>query len=316
MPPFPKPRFAYNYDLPSEIKALREYRTRQDRLIPDKDESHLLLATWNIANLGLQERRDSDYQLLAEIIGWFDIVALQEVKDDLKGLRGIQDHLPQYSVLFSDKAGNDERMTFIYDSRVLTLLEEVGEITVPDSELDDIAIPEVAQTFKGFDRNPYFASFEKAKFRFILANAHLFFGSDTSKKDIQRRQLEAYAVGRWADMNAKSRSAYTPNILVMGDFNLPKAEPTDPIFKALTKRGLKLPEHSTKVYSNIRDDKNYDQIAFVPGMKSRITDTKVFDFDGAIFKELYDSRGKEDFVGYLQYYVSDHRILWAQVKIN
>ena len=52
----------------------------------------------------MQERRDKDYRILAELISWFDIVALQEVNDDLTGLRGIEQHLPaSYRAVFSDK---------------------------------------------------------------------------------------------------------------------------------------------------------------------------------------------------------------------
>ena len=41
----------------------------------------------------------------------------------------------------------------------------------------------------------------------------------------------------------------------------------------------------------------------------------VFDFDGALFKTLWDSRGRRDFLAYLRYYVSDHRPLWAEFAI-
>ena len=60
-----------------------------------------------------------------------------------------------------------------------------------------------------------------------------------------------------------------PDILPLGDFNLPKAEPGDPVYNALTRRGLHLPEHSTKIGSSIAADEHYDQIVFFPG------DTKV-----------------------------------------
>jgi len=34
-----------------------------------RDPGRLLVATWNIANLGLQERRDKDYRLIAGLAG-------------------------------------------------------------------------------------------------------------------------------------------------------------------------------------------------------------------------------------------------------
>ena len=45
MPAFPKPKFAFDYDLAAEIEALRDYpKARPDRKIPDKSAKRLLLA--------------------------------------------------------------------------------------------------------------------------------------------------------------------------------------------------------------------------------------------------------------------------------
>jgi len=38
----------------------------------------------------------------------------------------------------------------------------------------------------------------------------------------------------------------------------------------------------------------------------------VFDFDGAIFGDLWQARGRDDFLAYVRYYLSDHRPLWAE----
>jgi len=52
MPPFPKPPFNFDYDVDSEINAMREYRdTKPGRAIPNKALDRLLIATWNVANL-------------------------------------------------------------------------------------------------------------------------------------------------------------------------------------------------------------------------------------------------------------------------
>ena len=63
-------------------------------------------------------------------------------------------------MLFSDTAGNDERMAFLYDSRKATVLEEIGEIAVPPKDLPHIKLPGITETFTGFDRNPYLATFQ------------------------------------------------------------------------------------------------------------------------------------------------------------
>ena len=67
---FPKPAFSYEYEVDAQIAALREYeQTKPGRAIPPKTADRILIATWNIANLGVQERRDKDYRLIAEILG-------------------------------------------------------------------------------------------------------------------------------------------------------------------------------------------------------------------------------------------------------
>jgi hypothetical protein len=57
MPSFPKPTFTFDYDADAERAALRHWRdTQPGRAIPAKAANRLLLATWNIANLGAQDR--------------------------------------------------------------------------------------------------------------------------------------------------------------------------------------------------------------------------------------------------------------------
>jgi len=320
MPSFPKlPPLAY--DPAAEIAALETYRdTKPGRAIPAKAANRLLLASWNIANLGLQKRLPRDYQLLAALIGWFDLIAVQEVNDNLSGLDAIMADLraptdgTDYRIVFSDKAGNNERMAFIYDAAKVTLLDMVGELGIPPTDHKHIKLPGVTRKFTGFDRNPYIAAFACGAFRFTLVNVHLYYGKD-SDDDRDRRSLETYAVGRFADLRRDSGNAYTPHVIAVGDFNMPKAAHGDPIYKALVKRGLKLPKHTTKVGSTIYEDAEYDQIAFFPGLKqSRYLQSGVFDFDGGLLKALYDSTTPGKFRAYMRYYFSDHRILWAAFK--
>lgn len=318
MPSFPRPNFSFSYNVNDEIQHLRDFRdNKPGRSIPTKKATRVLVAAWNIANLGGQDRRQKDYQLIAEIISWFDIVAIQETKDNLEGLRSIQDELPGWSLQFSDKGGNDERMAFIFDSNKIFPLEKVGEIAVPPKDIKYIKLPGITQTFKGFDRNPYISTFVCREFEFLLANCHSFFGS-ANKSDVNRRALEAYALSRWADLRTKDKDAYVTNIIALGDFNMPKAEPGDPIYNALRNRGLERPPHSTRIASSISTDNEYDQIMFFPGeIGDRYTgNTGVFDFDGGIFPSLWQSKTKKQFNAYLRYFISDHRPLWAEFKAN
>jgi endonuclease/exonuclease/phosphatase family metal-dependent hydrolase len=315
VPPFPKPRFDYAYELARERAALRAYRREKPgRQIPAKGKDTLLVATWNIANLGVQDRLASDYALIAEVISWFDLVAVQEVNDDLRGIEAIHDELPaRYDLLFSDASGNRERQAFLYDSRKVRRLREVGRVAIPPSQLPKIARQGTATPFAGFDRGPYLASFEAGSFRFALLNVHLFYGSD-DPADLDRRTLETFAVAWWADRTHRDAKTYVPDIVPLGDFNLPKAEPGDRIFDALVALGLETPPHSSQIGSAIASDNQYDQLAFFPGAtKDRFTGAcSVFDFDGAVFQDLWAQRTPTQFRDYVRYHLSDHRPLWAE----
>jgi endonuclease/exonuclease/phosphatase family metal-dependent hydrolase len=317
VPPFPKPGFAYDYDLAAQTKALRRWRDSEPgRQIPKKQKGKLLFATWNIANLGVQDRLETDYQLMAEMISWFDLASVQEVNDDLNGILAIKRHLPsRYQLLFSDASGNLERQAFLYDSRKITLLEKVSRISIPPSQLPQIKLPGTTTTFRGFDRGPYLATFQVDGFRLMLINVHLYYGSP-APADIERRTLETFAVAWWADRRHRDPRAYVQNIIPLGDFNLPKAAPTDKIYKALTARGLTIPPHTSQIGSAIASDSHYDQIAFFPGgTADHFTGAmNVFDFDGALFRDLWHTHTPKQFLAYTRFHISDHRPLWAELR--
>jgi len=177
MPEFPKPKFEFRYEVDAEIGRLRQWRKKVDRFIPAKSNETLLLATWNIANFGAHDRRDQDHRLIAEILGWFDVIAIQETRSNLSDLDAVAALLPRHRRLFTDTAGNDERMVYLYDAKKgIAVREQVGEVAIEPSELRHIKLPGVTQSFNGFDRNPFLASFQFKNARLTLANVHLYFG--------------------------------------------------------------------------------------------------------------------------------------------
>ncbi|MFD0990401.1 endonuclease/exonuclease/phosphatase family protein [Mariniflexile jejuense] len=312
MPAFPKPNFVYNFDINTEIQNLKTHKSK--RHIPEKTNDKLLIATWNIANLGLQKRWNEHYKLIAEIISWFDVIAIQEANDNLEGLNNIELELPNhYDLIFSDAGGNNERSAFIFDNQKIDRLQLVAEISIPPKDYKHIKLDGVKTKFTGFDRNPYLCSFQWKNHKLIFITVHSFFGSE-KKADVERRSLEAFAISRYADLRKNSKYAFSKNIITMGDFNIPKIEQGDQTYDALMKRGLQLPDHSTQIYSNINDDKQYDQIAFLPSLKSKITANGVFDFDSAMFPDLWQSN-VSNFKKYLKYYMSDHRPMWIQLNL-
>ena len=316
MPPFPRPRFDYDYDVAAQLRALRAHRDRRN--IPAKRDDRLLLATWNVANLGVQERTEADHELIAEIVGWFDLVAIQEANDNLAGIRAVLAQLPpRWRMQFSEAGGNRERAAVLYDGSKIEQLEQTDRLSIPPAELRHVRLKGVSQAFKGFDRGPFLSTFRAGRFSVELVNVHLFFGSDRDREDIERRALETFAVARWCDLRRRSENTYVRDIVALGDFNLPELSESDPIYAALTSRGLELPAHKSAVGgSSLDGHKHYDQVAFFPGETSEFADRiDVFDFDNAVFADLYEERTLAQFLTYVRYHLSDHRPLWAQFEI-
>jgi hypothetical protein len=297
-----------------EVQALRRYRDQAPgRQIPAKGAGHLMLATWNIANLGVQQRTEEAYHLIAEILSWFDLIAVQETNDDLKGLRGIQAKLPnQYAAVFSGASGNNERLTFLYDTTKVERMEKIGGLSIPPADYRNVKVKGSGEKFQGFDRSPYTAAFKSGGTIFLLVNVHSYFGS-SAKKSVTRRQLETFAVARWCEQRRKKKTAYTPNIIALGDFNLPQAT-GDRLYETLISRGLLLPKHSTEMGSSLDGLDHYDQIAYFAGPLAASA-AGVFDFDGAVFRDLWEQRGEDDFFAWVRYYLSDHRPLWAKFSV-
>lgn len=144
----------------------------------------------------------------------------------------------------------------------------------------------------------------------------MFFGG-SDRKNIKRRAAETRAIAWWCDRRSEDPHAYTRDILALGDFNLPRAEAGDPIYDELTRRGLRLPDHETKIGTTIASDSVYDQVAYVPEHTgSDLTGRdEVFDFDAVVFRGLWASRGERDFDAYTRWAISDHRPLWVELRI-
>jgi len=107
-------------------ERLLKLREALEREIPERRiGGTLLLATWNIREFDSAtygDRRDEPLLYIAEIIDHFDLVAVQEVRDNLKALERLMDLLGSWwKHLLTDvtegRPGNRERMAFLYDSR-------------------------------------------------------------------------------------------------------------------------------------------------------------------------------------------------------
>lgn len=326
MPGFPKPRFEYSIDVSAERRHLRAQK--KARNLPDRDDEHLLLATWNIANLGAKEqtREPECFELIAAIVEHFDLVAVQEVRDDVDaGIRRVCQELPDsWDLIFSETGGNDERMAFLWDSKVIDRGQMVGKVTFEPDQLPRAG----GEGFLGFSRTPYIGTFHCGELALMIVSAHSYFGDPRDPIDMGRRLAETKALAWWCERAVKDPQAYTPDVLAVGDMNTPSEDDMELATKMLDelrRRGLYAPRYEdngqeqvleTQLGTAVRSENHYDQLLFVPkNTESDLTAHGVFDFDATIFPDLWESRGRTDFHRFVIWAVSDHRPLWGQFKV-
>jgi endonuclease/exonuclease/phosphatase family metal-dependent hydrolase len=313
-----KPDFPFPFKLKTELKSLADHRQLPDRRIPARTKQNVLIATWNLTNFGLQQRKKVHFALMADILSPFDLVAVQEVADDLAHTEALLKALgKEWDAIYSDPAGNQERLAYLFRSDRVEPFGLAAELAMRGYERARITIEDIdpgLDPFTGFNRNPYIVGFRAGKFEFSVVNVHLFWSN------LKVRRLETRALAKWAKSRIKSAGPPHNDIILIGDFNLPRMEPGDPIFKELTAYGVQLPKHTTDlVGTNLAGDFDYDQVAFFPGPTEADFTKKmgVFDFDNALFKQHWSAGGatkNPDFFTYVRYYIADHRPLWAEFK--
>jgi endonuclease/exonuclease/phosphatase family metal-dependent hydrolase len=344
MPSFPRPKPDIDYDLDIEKGAVDDWLLNRE--VPKSRPGRLLLASWNIANLGEQKRDPKDLELIAHILSRFDLIAVQEVKTDLSHLRTIATHLGSgFDWIVNDPGGNNERLAFIYRKRKVTPGRLFAEIAIPAKDFPTCTV-EVPYTYKKerrvevyynhpftpFDRSPFVGTFQCGNFDFTLANVHLYFGSFKNSKKLAerakyaRRVLEIFALGKWAKKRVKSGLTYDRDVILLGDMNVPEMSDDDAAFQALKKSGLNpLDIHSKTGGSNLAGSKTYDQLAITPGPTLERGKTYgVFDFDNAVFKEKWTEleaafgtkKANPKFNKYVKFHVSDHRPIWMELDVG
>lgn len=224
----------------------------------------LLLATWNIRDFGSSKlnpspRLTESLYYIAEIITAFDLVALQEVNENMSEFYRLMDILgPSWKFIATDVAGNNERMVFVYDTNKVQFLNIAGEIV-----LDKKALVAGGEQF---NRTPYLVKFQTGWLKFNLCTVHLYYG-DTGGPGFKRRVEEIDRIaGFLANRSKKERERnQEENYVLLGDMNIVSAE--DETMKALRKHKFLLPADLAKGNiptlggSNMNRDKFYDQIA-------------------------------------------------------
>lgn len=313
--------------LPADVALnLKELKEDLDGKIPPKKlEKNLLIATWNIRGFGDITRKwkssESDSPkrdlhslvCIAEIIKRFDVVAVQEVKSNLKGLRDVLKLLGNdWSLILTDvnngDSGNGERMAYLFDTRRANLSGLACELVVPNEWTKEIS---EGMLTKQFVRSPYAVSFRAHNQTFILVTLHILYGKASSD-----RIEELRGIAKWLSSMASDINAYHQNFIALGDFNIDKRG--DLLNDTFISEGLYIPPalQNEKVTRSIFDEsKYYDQIAWFQNNKKKNNLSLEFLSGGNydFVKTALNNRGLTKQA--LSFMMSDHYPLWAEFKL-
>ncbi len=315
--------------------------------VPPKSDATLLLATWNIREFDSSaygKRSDECLYYIAEICSHFDLIAVQEVRENLDALERVRDFLGAgWDYIVSDVTegtpGNRERMAFLYDSGKVRFNGVAGEIVIPPVEVKEGRKTVRYDPADQLYRTPYMVGFHSGWCTLMLCTVHILYGKDEA--DNPQRVKEIEQIAEFLAKRARERSSEYSNLILLGDFNIYGRG--DVTMTKITDAGFQVPpELQTLPPTNVGSKKrHYDQIAFMP-RRQRMEPTGkagVFNFFETVYGEadadlyaaemgesyLKTSKGKpRDDAGKLSYFrtywrthqMSDHLPMWVELRTD
>jgi endonuclease/exonuclease/phosphatase family metal-dependent hydrolase len=319
------------------LLRIRESVSAQN--IPEKTTSgDVLIASWNIREFDSAKyggRLPDAIYFIAEILSNFDLIAIQEVRENLDALERVQNLLGSWwKYIVTDvtegASGNGERMAFLFDTRKVTFGGLAGEIVLPPQKVDS----EVLQ----FARTPFVCGFKAGWAKVDLCTVHIYYGKGVPIDNRRLEEIQKFAafMAKRAKSTAKGKEdgkstakPQEPNTtILLGDFNI--FNMADETLKAITDAGFKIPKTllDRSKGSNLGKDKFYDQIAIWRGKRFAETPRGgVFDFYEAVFREadapeyepliqLTKSGSKPRYKEWKTYQMSDHLVLWSAFQVD
>ncbi|UCC31713.1 MAG: endonuclease/exonuclease/phosphatase family protein [Phycisphaerales bacterium] len=283
-----------------ERRALLKLMDQGPFKIPKRQvDENILIATWNIQQFSNNKTKRA-LRYIADICERFDIVALQEIKTNLRGLSRLRELLPgNYRILVSDPTGNHERFAFLYDKRTVH----------PTGLVCEIGFKVPAATHRGFQlhRMPYCASFQAGRFDFVLVSVHIYYGKTSAERDFREQEIQKLVDFIHRRSKTERSKVFDRDFFVVGDFNVEEAG--DRFFQALVSRGFKMPGRLRNLKTNFMQDATFDKIAWVDRPSFSFTGKiNVVPFGKVLFQDCRPKGGKKQ--------ISDHLPLWAEFAIN
>ncbi len=327
------------------IDRLLKLRTKLKNEIPEKHlESNVIIASWNIREFdspAYGDRVDECFYYIAEIISKFDIIAIQEVRQDLKALKKLTSILGnhwQYIVtdVTEGSQGNKERLAFLFDTRKVKFGGLASEVVLPPFETKDPDTKQIVyQPVTQLARTPFMCGFKAGWTNFILSTVHILYGTSAANDPDRIKEIESIAQA--LAKKAADKFEWSNNLVLLGDFNI--YSPEDETYSSILKAGFEIPQQLQNLPSNALQNKFYDQIAFKVVADEFETTGKagIFNYYEVVFTEedesLYVSlmgdaynttdagtERKDKSLYYKTYWrtyqMSDHLPMWVEIKID
>jgi endonuclease/exonuclease/phosphatase family metal-dependent hydrolase len=281
------------------------------------------LASWNIRDFGGHRlnpspRLPESLLYIAEVISTFDLVAVQEVNENLAEFLQVMHLLgPHWDYIVTDQSGNMERLAFVYDRRKIQFRHIVGEIVLPSK---------AGEQPVQFNRTPFLVSFQAGWFKFNICTVHIFYGTDADKTK------RVYEIAQIAEFFTARQKKDGETYILLGDFNI--LNPTDATMNALLGGGFEVPAELRQMTA-LASTNYYDQIALRTQDKLvEIQKAGCFHWQNYVFRDAADyadylpfmptktangKAAKTDQATYQTWrtwQMSDHLPLWAEIKMD
>ncbi len=297
-------------------KGLRELgkRIEADPIPSSTLDESLNIATWNIRHFGAKKRSEHSIHLIAEVLHQFDLIAIIELNRNLDDLRRVKDILgPYWKIVFTDTimeddGSNDERIGYLYDSRMVRFTGLAAEADPPRTKNKKTGEYE---TLLSWWRPPFLASFKAGSFDFVMLAVHIRWA-----KYVSNRKAPIQLLADWVVKKSEDPFTVDKDIIVLGDFNIPSLRSS--LYKILKKSGLQMPKKlaQSEFGSNLEKNKRYDQILHLPRNEDMFSDHGgVLDFYTGGIKKLYPHIKKMSKSAFT-HQMSDHLPLWIQLDVN
>jgi endonuclease/exonuclease/phosphatase family metal-dependent hydrolase len=166
------------------------------------------LASFNIRIYSTGSRDDTELGLIADRLQQFDLVAIQELRDEevvQRTLSILEARGHVYHAMVSPPVGRGvkERYAFLWRPEKVAPVDS-GTVY---SDPDDV-----------FIREPFYASFRAGSFDFTLITIHVIFGDGVADRRAENMLLDdVYRAVQGADPNEQ-------DVILLGDFNLPPSD--------------------------------------------------------------------------------------------